>query len=94
MTHIMVKHRVNDYRTWKHEFDNFAGFRRSSGEKSFHILQNEQDPNDLYLMFEWDTPENARKFMDSSNLKEAMTKAGVAEAPQIKFLNEFDRGAL
>ena len=94
MTHILVKHKVDDYANWKKAFDNFADFRKSSGEKSFHILQQEEDANNLYLMFEWDSPENARKFFESGNLKDAMEKAGVSEAPEIHFLNESDRGGI
>jgi hypothetical protein len=94
MTHVFVRHRVNDYGTWKAAFDNFVDFRRSSGEKSFQVLQQDKDTNSLYLMFQWDNPENASKFFDSDNLKKTMEKAGVAEKPEIVFLNQSDSGDL
>ena len=94
MTHIMVRHRVGNYDTWKKAFDNFADFRRTSGEKSYLIYQPEDDADNLYLMFEWDTPAHARKFFESSELKSTMQKAGVKETPEIRFLNESASGKL
>ena len=94
MTHVMIRHRVSDYSAWKQTFDDFANVRKSSGEKSFQILQHDLDPLNLYLLFEWDNIENARKFLGSPELKEAMAKAGVLGMPEIQFLREVDRGAL
>jgi quinol monooxygenase YgiN len=94
MTNVLVKHKVKDYLSWKAVFDGFADFRKSSGEKSYRIMQPKEDPNDLTLLFEWDNLDNAQKFMKSPELKSAMQKAGVAEEPNIQFLNEVDEGTL
>jgi heme-degrading monooxygenase HmoA len=77
MTQLLIRHKVNDYDVWKTAFDGFAAFRKSAGEKSYHILRHQEDANDLYLLCEWDNPDNARKFIDSTDLKEAMRRAGV-----------------
>lgn len=92
MTHLIIKHKVRDYTAWKNEFDNFADFRKTSGEKSYRILRPSEDPNDLTLLFEWDNDQNARTFFGSQELKSAMQRAGVAEEPRIQFLNEIDKG--
>ena len=94
MTHIMIRHKVNNFEAWKEEFDNFASVRKASGEKSYLIMRSDDDAENLHLFFEWDTRENAQKFIESPELKQAMRKAGVAEAPVIRFLNEADRGNL
>jgi quinol monooxygenase YgiN len=94
MTKLIIRHKVNDYNTWKTAFDDFAEFRKSSGEKAYHVMQHQEDSNNLFLMFEWDNTENARRFLDSPDLKEAMQKAGVAEAPEIHFVNQADQGTL
>jgi quinol monooxygenase YgiN len=94
MAFVRVQHRVQDYDTWKQVFDGFHATRKSAGEKSYHIWQTEDDPNDLNLLFEWDNAENAHSFMASSELKDAMNKAGVLEHPRIDFLKEIDRGKL
>jgi len=88
MIHILVRHKVNDYASWKVAFDNHAGFRRSGGEKSHRIFHSGSDPNDLTMLMEWDNLPNAEKFFSSPELKSAMQKAGVAEMLSIQFLNE------
>ena len=89
--YIFAKHRVADYNTWKSTFDAFIETRRAGGEKSFQILHSENEPNNIFLMFEWDSLENARNFFTSEELKNAMKQAGVVEEPQIQFLNELDK---
>ena len=94
MAHLLVKHKVADYNTWKVTFDAFVETRRAGGEKSFQILHPDNEPNNLLVMFEWDSLENARSLMASAELKNAMKQAGVIEEPQIQFLNELDKGTL
>ncbi len=94
MPHVMIKHRVRDYAAWRREFDNFVDTRRSFGEKSYRILHPGDDPNDLLLLFEWDTVKNAETFLASPELKSAMQRAGVAEKPTIQFLSEVAQGTL
>jgi len=48
----------------------------------------------LLLLFEWDSLANARAFMVNPELKEAMGEAGVIEAPEAYFLEEYERGTL
>jgi heme-degrading monooxygenase HmoA len=94
MTRLIIRHKVNNYDAWKKVFDNFKDFRKSSGEKSYQIFHPEKDPNNLILMFEWDNTANAQKFFKSQELKDTMHKAGVAEDPQIEFVDEVAHGTL
>ena len=94
MEHILVRHRVNDYPKWKEAFDNFVDTRKSYGEKSFQILQKDDDTNNLFVLFSWDKKENAQRFFDSTDLKDTMQAAGVTEAPEIYFLSEAAKGNL
>ena len=94
MTHVLVKHKVKDHAAWKVAFDNFADVRKSSGEKSYRILHPGDNPNDLTLLFEWDSQKNAETFFTSPELKSAMQQAGVAEEPKIQFMNVLTQGNL
>jgi len=94
MTNLLIRHKVNDYDVWRSAFDSFAETRKSSGEQSFQIYRPAEDGNNLHLLFEWDNVENAKKFLDSPILKETMQKAGVIEAPEIKFFGEAYTGKL
>ena len=94
MTHVFVRHRVNDFETWKKAFDDFAETRKASGEKTFQVFRPGDDSKNLHLLFEWDNVDNARKFMESTELKDVMGRAGVAEEPDIQFLGEAFKGTL
>jgi hypothetical protein len=43
-------------------------------------------PKNLLLLFEWDNLENARQFIKSKELRQAMREAGVCRAKRIKKL--------
>jgi quinol monooxygenase YgiN len=94
MTRVLVNHKVSDYPTWKKVFDNFVDTRKAGGEKSFSIMHPTDDPNNLILLFDWDSMDNAKKFFASPELKSAMERAGVAEAPTFNYLQEEDSGKL
>jgi L-rhamnose mutarotase len=94
MYYIISRHKVNDYQAWKKVFDNALSFRKAGGEKSYQIFQAENDKNNLFMIFEWDSLKNARKFFESSDLQKAMQQAGVLEKPDVYFLEELDRGTL
>jgi quinol monooxygenase YgiN len=94
MPYVTARHKVSDYQTWKKAFDKFASTRKAGGEISYKIWRDAEDPNDLSLLFEWDTIENANKFMNSPELQTAMKEGGVTEKPRIQFLTTLDEGKL
>lgn len=94
MTYLTVEHKVKDYRTWKDVFDEFEDTRRSGGEKTYRVTHTENDPNNLVIFFEWETPDKARNFFKSDDLKDAMQRAGVVDKPKINFLKFLDEGKL
>jgi quinol monooxygenase YgiN len=94
MANIIIKHKVAKYSDWKSKFDDFVDIRRSGGEQSYKIMQVDNDPNNLLLSFEWDSIENAKTFLASEELKNAMQEAGVMEPPTIHFVDTVDHGNL
>lgn len=92
MAHLLIKHKVKNYIVWKKVFDGFINTRKAAGEKSYQILHPESEANNLLAIFEWDNLENARKFTNSSELKEAMGNAGIIEQPEVYFLEEYSAG--
>jgi heme-degrading monooxygenase HmoA len=86
MAGMLVQHKVKDFANWKKVYDSQAALRASSGELSDQIYHNASDPNQLVLVFKWNSVENAQKFAHSPELKAAMEKAGVEGPPTITFL--------
>jgi heme-degrading monooxygenase HmoA len=87
MAHILVRQNVEDYAKWKEAFDGDAGFREPNGSRGGHIFQNASDPNEVFILLEWDTMDNLQQFAQSDELKKRMQRAGVTGPPDIYFLN-------
>jgi heme-degrading monooxygenase HmoA len=90
MVYVLIRHKVGDYDKWKSVFDEHLTFRKAGGEKGGRLFRNIDNPSEVIVIFKWDTIENARKFMESEDLKKAMQKAGVADKPDIYFLEEVE----
>ena len=88
MAQLLVHHKVQDYNKWKPFFDEHSSFRAQNGSKGGRVFCNPEDPNDLFILFEWDSVENIQKFAQSDNLRETMQKAGVIGMPDVHFLKE------
>jgi hypothetical protein len=52
MVQVLVRHKVKNYSNWKTVFDNFIDTRKSGGEKSWKIWHPDDDPNNLWMLFE------------------------------------------
>jgi quinol monooxygenase YgiN len=94
MAHVLIRHRVSKYDEWKEAFENFADVRKSAGEVSYQVMQHEEDSDNLYVLFEWDTVDKAREFLGSTRLRDAMQSAGVTETPEIQILKQTIKGTL
>ncbi|MEP0813772.1 MAG: cyclase [bacterium] len=92
MPYVWARHRVKDYKEWRKLFDSFHAVRKAGGETSYQIFHNENDPNDIHMIFEFDSFENAHKFAESQELKDAMVSGGVLEEPSISFVEKYDSG--
>ena len=88
MAHILVHHKVEDYNKWKPVFDGHGSFRSENGSNGDRVFRSANDPNEIFILFDWDTIENAQKFTQSDALKEAMKEAGVVGMPEIHFVEE------
>jgi heme-degrading monooxygenase HmoA len=88
MAYMMVHHKVRDFGAWKPFFDRHESTRKIGGSKGAQVFQNAGDPTDVFILFEWDSEENAKKFGASEDLKKTMEQAGVTGIPHIHFLKE------
>jgi hypothetical protein len=88
MVHVLVRHKVADYKDWRLAFDSALEFRHQGGERSCRVFHDTGDLNDLTLLFEWENLELAERFMSSEELRRKMKQAGVTGAPGIQYLGE------
>ena len=90
MAHMLVRSNVEDFAKWKEAFDGDIGFRESCGSRGGHVFQNASDPNEVFVLLEWDTMDNLQQFAQSDELKEKMRESGVTGAPDVYLANLVD----
>ena len=91
MPYILVRHKVEDYAKWKTAFDGHGTSRKANGSQGVQLLRNADDPNELMVLMEWDEVGRAKQFAGSDDLRQAMAQAGIADHPDIYFLDEVER---
>lgn len=86
--HIMIRYTVADYDKWLEVFESIEDFRLSQGGKTWRIFRNQDQPNNLMILIDWADFEQARAFVKSDEVREAMSAAGVTGPPEFTFLDE------
>ncbi len=90
IVYFFIKHRVEDYSKWKPVFDEDGSRREKAGCKGWQLFHSLDDPNEIFILLEWDTKEHATKFVESEDLKKIMQKAGVITKPEIHFFEKIE----
>lgn len=85
---LFVRHTVHDYSAWRAVFDSVEGIRRQHGCYGAEVLTDPDDKNNVFVIHRFPTLEAAQGFAGSSELKDAMGRAGVASAPRIEIAVE------
>jgi len=88
MAYLLVRHKVADFQKWKLVFDDNLEWRISHGEKSYQIFRDSNDPNDIFILCEWENLDSAKQFINSQDLKDKMHNAGVIAEPGLFILTE------
>ena len=92
MTTLLIHHRVADYDAWKAVYDSVADMQRDGGVRSQRVWRSADDPNMVVVEHEFDSREAAKEFMDRSDLRESMARAGVDRSSmQAELLDEASR---
>ncbi len=89
---IMISRRrlqPNEFDAWKERFEADAENRRQAGCRGIRRFRNMADPDELILVFDWASQEEAEKFVKAK----LASRPGVAESKRADgssaFVNEF-----
>jgi quinol monooxygenase YgiN len=93
MSHVLIIHEVEDYRTWKKIFDAAADIRQEAGEIHYQVLKYEDNPNKIVHFSAWKSIEAAKLFFESPQLIQIRIDAGV-KAPEFIYLEQLESGML
>jgi hypothetical protein len=92
LSYMLVRHKVKDFTAWKRVFDAHLPKRIEAGITEKYLFRSEKDMNEVITLYEVRDLVLARKFAESTDLRETMEKAGVIDKPDIYFLNEEKAG--
>jgi quinol monooxygenase YgiN len=93
MPYVLIIHEVEDYESWKQVFDQAAGIRKPAGERSYQVLSQENDPNQVIHFSSWTSNAAAKQFFKSPELIQIRLEAGV-KSPEFIYLNQLESGTL
>ena len=94
MAAIMLAHvKVEDYDRWRATFESHMETRKNGGCLGTHIFYNAKDKKEIIINFQWDSEENAQKWMSSDEARQAMADAGLIGSPEVWFLEDGGRTA-
>lgn len=88
---IMVTHKVQDFQVWKKVYDSTAAWKPGYGWKQGTVFSVDGDPNNVMVIEEFGSMDQAKTFAGSSELKAAMGKAGVMGPPEVRFVTSVAR---
>jgi len=92
ITHLHVAFKVEDYARWKAGYDASLEARKASGEISFQVFRNVDDPNTVTVLSVQKSADQMRAFMDSPDIRRRIKAAGITQMGQMLMLEEMDRG--
>jgi hypothetical protein len=87
MAVVIVNHSIAEWDAWKAVYDSDADRRASFGCTGTMVFRSPENENNVTILLEFDTMDNAHACAQDPALKEAMGQAGVTSEPSFSFLN-------
>ena len=85
---LLVRHQVEDYAAWRAVYDSVEPLRTEHGCTDAEVLVDPADKQDVYVLHRFPTLDQAQAYAGSSELREAMGRAGVSGPPRIEIAVE------
>jgi len=85
---LVVRHEVEDYAAWRSVYESVDGLRTEHGCTGAEVMVDPADKQVVFVLHRFPTVEQAQAFAASTELREAMGRAGVKGAPRIEIAVE------
>ena len=85
---LTVRHTVEDYAAWRKVYDEADVLRAQHGCTADRVMRLPADGNDLFLLHDFPTVEQAESVAHDPALVETMGRAGVRGVPQIEIFTD------
>jgi heme-degrading monooxygenase HmoA len=91
MLYLLVRSKFEDYAKFYPVYTEHAAARQAGGSRGARLFRSAENPNEIVALFEWESLEKARQFAQSDDLRQAMQRAGLADRPDVYFLDEIEQ---
>jgi len=88
---VLISHGVADYDAWKVAFDEHVQARRDASCLGHYLKRGVDDTDMVYVYCLATDSDKLREFFDRADLAEAMKRAGVEGAPEIRLMKPMSR---
>jgi quinol monooxygenase YgiN len=85
---LVVEHKVSDYAAWRKVYDSLEPLRAQHGCTGQRVMQRPDDGNDLFVIHDFPSAEQAANFAHDPALGAGMAQAGVEGAPRIEIFTD------
>ena len=92
VTHVHIGFKVKNYDHWKEGYDASIEQRKASGEISFKVYRDIDNPDIVTVISVQKDAEHIKAFINSPELHVRMEKAGITEMGKMYILEEMDSG--
>ena len=90
MIHLLVRHKVKDYDTWRKAFYEHLRGTKNNGSRGGYIFRNKDEQNEVFVLMKWDSTDNFKKFSESKSSDEAKEKGGLVGKPEGWIFEDFE----
>lgn len=80
---LYFRHHVADYAKWRKGYDDFANYQKTRGVINESVYQSIDGPNDVTVIHDFHSIEEAKAFAASAGLAKSMSTLSVKGVPQI-----------
>ena len=84
---LVVRHNVSDFTAWKVVYDELESFRAKHGCIAQRVWSAPNDPNDVLVLHDFGSVDQATAFAGSDELRSGMARAGVAGPPRVEIFS-------
>jgi len=81
--HIIVKRNLKDYDSWVKVVSEANEVRKGYGSKGGTVYRSATDPNEVYLVFEWDDSKLYMDYFNRPDVQKALADTGTTEIIEV-----------
>jgi quinol monooxygenase YgiN len=80
---VIVRRLLKDYDAWLPVVNDRNPMRREYGSRGGTVYRSARDPNEVYLVFEWDDQKSIRAYFDHPDVQRALSETGTTEIIEV-----------